>query len=277
MKPDRVDKATITRETLYNCWTANKDGAGIMFAYQNKLVVWKGLMTFEKFMRAWAMVPSHAVAIAHFRIGTHGGKNEANTHPFWVEQGEIAVVHNGILSIKAREADGLSDTATFVEDVLKKLPVGWMDNAATLHLIDGYIGGYNKLVFLNKRGRVLILNEQAGVWDGDCWYSNGSYRQVLYVDRGSSVVEFPRLGFKDRWAKKAHKEAKPKRDGHKDAAVSLVAASRARNQNDDAEVCKDLCITMDELRELVQGSEDEAAIRSFEIQVEKDRLEQGRD
>jgi len=276
-KPDKVDKSTITRETLYNCWTSNKDGAGIMFSYQNKIVVWKGLMTFEKFMQAWSMVPAHAVTVAHFRIGTHGGKTEGNTHPFWIEQGELATVHNGILSIKAREADGLSDTATFVEDVLKKLPEGWMDNAATLHLIDGYIGGYNKLVFLNRRGRVLILNEQAGVWDMGCWFSNSSYKRIVYVSRQDDLVEFPRLGFKDRWAKKAQKAKPAKRDGHKDAAISLVAASRARNQNDDQEVCKDLCITMDELRELVQGSEDEAAIRDFEIQVEKDRLEAGKD
>jgi len=275
MKPDTVDRESITKDTLYNCWQTNPHGAGIMVAHRGRMHVWKGLMTFAKFLDCWAMVPRDAVAVAHFRIATHGKRDESMTHPFWIKKNECAMVHNGILPIKAREQDGLSDTATFVEDVLKKLPADWMDNAATIHLIDGYAGMGNKLVFLTRLGRVLILNERAGTWDLGCWWSNGSYKRIVYANfETTPLLVTGRTNLRERWGKR---KAKPKPDAHKDAAISIVTASRSRHKNDDDEVCRELGITKEELLELMLGQEDEVAIRNYEAVVENDRRESGKD
>ena len=39
--------------TLQNCWNANDDGAGFMYAEKGKLHIQKGFFTFEEFMEAY--------------------------------------------------------------------------------------------------------------------------------------------------------------------------------------------------------------------------------
>lgn len=266
-KPEKIDKASISTDTLYNCWLANPHGAGLMYAYHGRMIVWKGMMTFEKFLSAWKAVPQNAVIVAHFRIATHGKRDESMTHPFWVYPDRLAMVHNGILAIKAREGDGLSDTATFVEDVLRALPAGWSTNPAIMHLLDGYCGYGNKLVFLDRTGLVTIINERAGTWHEGCWYSNTSYHRVNYVQTATEPI-LPRPSLRERWGRR-----KEKRDPHKDAAQTIITAARSKHASDDEAIARDLGITLEELRDLAVGTDDEAAIRSLEAKVEKDNRE----
>jgi hypothetical protein len=54
-----------------------------------------------------------------------------------------------------------------------------------LDMLDAFIGGGSKLVFLNDNDDYFIVNEQAGHWNMGCWFSNSSYKQVNdWVDFG---------------------------------------------------------------------------------------------
>lgn len=178
---------TIDRETLQNCWDGNDDGAGFMVAHKGRLIIRKGLMTFVDFMREWSKVPDELPAVLHFRIRTHGLADATMTHPFVVKKDEIGMVHNGILPILVpKERPNWSDTKTFVEYVIKRLPEGWLNPESPYHnplyhLIDGYLGS-NKLIFLDAQGNHLIFNEDQGTWDKEVWFSNTTFRhRTVYL------------------------------------------------------------------------------------------------
>ena len=87
-------------ETLRQCWQSNKDGAGFMYAEDGKLVFCKGLMSFKSFLRAYQKIqPKNKEVLIHFRFATHGAVANAQTHPFIV-QGNIGVMHNGIINFE---------------------------------------------------------------------------------------------------------------------------------------------------------------------------------
>lgn len=168
----------ISRETLRQCWDTNSHGAGFMYALNGKLIVRKGFMNFQKFWAAYQEVEGYSLGI-HFRISTGGGVNPENTHPFKVNRG-VALIHNGILPISVPHDSKLSDTALFCRDTLGHLPENFMHIPGILNLIENFMesyrGGYkNKIVFMDATGKVVILGEKYGIWDGGIWYSNDSY------------------------------------------------------------------------------------------------------
>ena len=118
--------ARITKEHFMNSWENNPDGFGMLWADQGKLLSWKTLTdpekAYENYIRIADQVGDKSEMVLHFRIGTHGGKNMSNCHPFYVNE-NLAFVHNGMLDINIPEQHkGHSDTWMFNESILKKLP-----------------------------------------------------------------------------------------------------------------------------------------------------------
>src|SRR5690606_7535958 len=76
------------------------------------------------------------------------------------------------------KGDDRSDTRTFAEDYLAKLPPSWLDSDTLTDLVDDYIG-QSKLVILTKseecRKDWYIIGEKRGSWKDNVWYSNRSY------------------------------------------------------------------------------------------------------
>jgi hypothetical protein len=117
--------------------------------------------------------------VAHLRFATHGAKTAANAHPFTYEddaEGTVAVVHNGVLPI--RTEPGASDSQTFVQQVLTRLPSAWWRNEALMYLVSEAIGTGNKLILMTATETV-IVNERYGTWDADvgAWFSS-AYKPV---------------------------------------------------------------------------------------------------
>lgn len=161
-------------DILTECWEANPHGAGFMYADDARLVVNKGFMTLGALLSALSHVPEHVGSLTiHFRIGTHGRLDKANTHPFFIQRGRVGVVHNGILPIDARGDE--SDTAVFTRRVLAALPPDWYRSYGLRHLVEGYLGDRNKMVVMDRTGHSVILNEHLGEWFEGVWYSNSSY------------------------------------------------------------------------------------------------------
>lgn len=188
-KPEGV---LIDKATLAQCYSANSDGAGYMFHKNDKLYVKKGFFSFEDFWKSYRRDKSKETVI-HFRIKTHGLINEANCHPYKIND-NFAFVHNGMISGYTDPAK--SDTWLFNEDILQPFVDKWgnlgLFQDPVQKLIEARIG-YSKLIFMDNTGNTKIFNEDKGVWDNDVWYSNSSYKKPApYVPPAPSTYYPPR-------------------------------------------------------------------------------------
>lgn len=185
----------LSEETLQNSWNNNSDGGGFMFVENKKLIVIKGLMTFEAFKTAYEPHKNKECVI-HFRIATHGKTDAKNTHPFFISE-NLGLVHNGIIGkVSCVSNKDMSDTWHFIDQHIKTLyelhPDFWI-NDKIKELIESYIG-HSKIIFLDNDGNCDIYNEQLGSWDGLSWYSNNSYKQKpIYknniINKKNSLVQ----------------------------------------------------------------------------------------
>jgi len=171
----KPEDQVISKAALKRCFEANPDGAGFMFAEDNKLHIHKGYFKFKTFYKAYKDHETKQ-ALVHFRIKTHGKTDKTNCHPFLVNDG-LGFIHNGIIS--GYGDDKLSDTIQFNNAILKKIvkkhgSMGLFDDPMQ-ELIENVIG-YSKLVFLDKKGNFNIMNEDKGHWYNKVWYSNDSYK-----------------------------------------------------------------------------------------------------
>lgn len=180
--------AVLTRDTLFNCYTNNRDGCG--FAYINtdiygkrKIRIKKSMdfeIFYDKYSRAVEQNPNSTFLI-HFRIATHGTVDEYNCHPFQINDKQV-FIHNGIIPQMDKDGprDHRSDTRIFKDKILRKLPRGWENNPAIKFMIESIIG-FSKLAVLNVDNTFNIFKENSGHWKEDVWYSNTSYQPFVPV------------------------------------------------------------------------------------------------
>jgi glutamine amidotransferase len=186
----------ISDNILRNCWDNNNDGAGIMYAIDGKIIVHKELTSFDRFMKYKKSLDLLDMNIVfHFRISTSGKVDSNNIHPFKVNK-ELYFCHNGILNIEVPNDSLINDTQIYNNGILKNLPKGFEYNSGIMNLIRFSIGAKNKFVFLDNKGDFFIINEEAGTWDGEIWYSNSTYEysyssSYSYTKKGySPFTEF---------------------------------------------------------------------------------------
>jgi len=175
-------KKPLPKKCIENCWSGNKDGAGIMYALKGKLHVEK-YVTLQDFKKRYYqlehIVGNETNMVLHFRFCTHGVNDITNVHPFFINE-NLAFCHNGIFDIDIDDPF-ISDTQIFNEKVLKLLPVNFLEYSCLTELLRGYAGTDNKLVFLDNKGVYTIFNEIDGIWDkGGCWFSNSGYKAREY-------------------------------------------------------------------------------------------------
>lgn len=162
---------------------SNSHGAGFSVVHSGNLIVRKGFFTFDAFKEA-LMPFAKMQAAVHFRLATHGNKDEDNCHPFLVSDG-LSLIHNGILEIACNQDKSKSDTWHYAELVLR--PMAERDADFFLRPEVVFMGGAairgSKFVFLRADGEFSIWNEDAGHWHADCWWSNRSYEQARWWGR----------------------------------------------------------------------------------------------
>lgn len=167
----------IKKKYLKSSCKNNSDGMGL--TYVNKyghLIIYKEMKSFEKFYGVYRSVvemQGNPNMLIHFRIATAGGVNLLNCHPFKVNR-NLAFIHNGILDIEIKNKV-LSDTQTFNNEILKKLPKDFYKNDYFVDMLEDYVGT-NKLIFIDSNSEVVIINEKLGDWHKGVWYSNSTYK-----------------------------------------------------------------------------------------------------
>ena len=165
----------IPDEALRSGWVSNPDGAGYAFASKGKIITSKGFTTLREFMEEYekaAQKYKKCPGVVHFRIRSMGDKSKENTHPFPIMDG--VMIHNGTLDgTGAIYGTGPSDTSKFADRFGKDLTFDFCE--AVKDDWSRELGLSNKLVFLYKDGRHVIINEKAGYWREGVWYSNRTY------------------------------------------------------------------------------------------------------
>ena len=185
----KPNSETISKKRLERCFDNNDDGAGYVFAKDGVLHFFKGFFRFRDFWKSYVknvVNNGNPITAIHFRITTHGKTNADNCHPFKVNP-DLGFIHNGVIDMVSVDKKR-SDTSVFNDNILKKLPDNFIRNTAICNLIEESIGR-SKLVFLDNGGNYTIVNENAGHWDGNVWYSNNSYRwnNIYYYNTPQTV------------------------------------------------------------------------------------------
>jgi hypothetical protein len=237
----------LDKQLWKNCFDNNDDGAGIMYAKENKIIVDKGHFDFDKLYEAIEKLTDTDIVV-HFRAASPGMIiNASNTHPFNWENGtqfskddktpryQWAMCHNGRL--KWNHTDKKSDTSCFADEFLYSYTDRdpyLFSNKLGLLMFEGFIGDNNKIVVMRhdteeNKTDVYIANEGKGHWKHKCWFSNSSYEDrpkyhnaigygdyATYYGTGygsaGSSKSFKKLPFREdiKWRKKwSEPEAHP--------------------------------------------------------------------
>ena len=176
-----------SEETLEICWDNNPDGAGFMYKNNGKLVIDKGYMKKDQFLKGLKNrgFGKDDFVVIHFRKSTSGGVTPDNTHPFpisedinelqkWDIECDQAIVHNGVVGTGHKN---LSDTAIFIRDCLADdLIMNNLKNSTLQNLLESAVDESRFLI-------VDIINDiylKLGKWvfegKNGLWFSNENYK-----------------------------------------------------------------------------------------------------
>ncbi len=176
--------ATIPESDLRYYHKANSDSWGLMWATGGHLQIQTGEGDYAAFHKALRLV--RGAVVVHLHTATTGGVTtgrEGGIQPMRVNE-NIGLVHNGNffefspIFGKGYPADGLSDTARFNRDILRRLPGNFLHDAKRMLALKDYVlDNFSKVVLMDSTGRICILGEEMGKWADGCWYSNYGIRQ----------------------------------------------------------------------------------------------------
>jgi len=187
---------SLRRNLVESCWQANPDGAGLAWSNGTRVHIAKSLLL-ESFCdqleeeRALALEAGSGMLV-HFRYATHGDKSIENVQPFQVSN-QVVFAHNGILN-QFGQGKG-SDSHDFCEQVLKRLPAGFLSNPGILELLRS-AAGEGKFAFLETNNPPTLLPEASWVEVDGIWYSNRSFTWKVDWD-DSDAIEWVILTEKD--------------------------------------------------------------------------------
>ena len=188
-------------EVFKRCFTANPDGAGIMYTSEGQVHIRKGFMEYEAFEKELNALKEKLgdlteVAMAfHFRISTAGNVDGGNCHPYPIVDNEaimrrhsydtdLGFMHNGILNEwNPPKGSVINDSMTFARDCASLLKDAYgynmLENPRVYRLVDKE-RETSRFCFLDKDGNMTLL----GSWEEDyngVMFSNTSY--LPYAER----------------------------------------------------------------------------------------------
>ena len=179
----RLPNRTEIEEMFFN----NPHGAGYMFARDGRVIIHKGFMNIDDFLRAFESegLTEKDSVVCHFRISTQAGVNPEMTHPFPLSNHlghmkaldlscPIGVAHNGIIPLTTdRTQHEYSDTALFIAKYLSNIISRPEDlrNQDYLDIIERMI--QSKMVLMDGDGYIATIGHF--IKDRGLLYSNASY------------------------------------------------------------------------------------------------------
>lgn len=134
---DKKDRLPSIKE-LKQCFEYNNDGAGFMYTDKGKVIIDKGFMTEDDFIREYKRLVAkydnfeNKCLVIHCRIGTAGGNTPENTHGYPLtnkisemqkldNKCDIGLMHNGIIYNYQPQGDNYNDTQEFIKEFVYNL------------------------------------------------------------------------------------------------------------------------------------------------------------
>lgn len=194
-----------SKETLKNCWDSNPDGAGVMWNEEGKVHIRKGFMDFDSFYKFTETIqnPTEKGIVYHFRITSHGGTSQQNTHPFPLAATyeelrtldvltDIGFCHNGIISETSNHRDifalKVSDTMVFIKDyIVPILALSERELNETVMMLINTIGR-SKFSFLTPDGEIKTLGHFVEDEVTKLTFSNSTYKKIDYAQYAGYTV-----------------------------------------------------------------------------------------
>ena len=178
-------------EELKNCFEYNSDGAGFMYTEKGKVVIDKGYMDYDTFIRHYRNLLKrfnnfeNKSLVIHCRIGTSGGNTRANTHPYPISNKEsllhstklitdIGIAHNGVIHGYG-QVKGINDTQEFIMKYITPLYENFKDFYKYEEIMKGIQKITNsKLAILDNKDNIYYVGDF--VEDEDLKFSNTTYK-----------------------------------------------------------------------------------------------------
>ena len=179
--------------TLRTMFYRNPHGAGYMAAREGKVIIHKGFMDFDSFLRA--VRSEHFTkddsVVYHFRISTQAGVSPEMTHPFPLSNQphrmrdldltcRCGIAHNGIIRLTTDPTNTeYSDTAIFITDYLARLihrPADLRNQDLLDHIHDL---ARSKFAIMDASGYVATIGEF--IEDHGLLFSNNSYEMYRLI------------------------------------------------------------------------------------------------
>lgn len=179
---------SLTRAEVDDIYSRNRDGFGVVWIEGSTVKTWKAVP--RDAADAWRMYQPVAGlhCVLHWRMATHGPIVDEMAHPFDVVDGQLAIVHNGVLSQFGSATE--SDTAEFVRTRLVPAAAVGLDavDAAIREVVAGSVIVVATPAGFTRYGRAGL--EHAGRWYSNtyAWSAPSQYRYSVrptaawYVD-----------------------------------------------------------------------------------------------
>jgi predicted glutamine amidotransferase len=183
--------SVLTLDVIKNSFENNPDGAGLCAVIDGKLKIYKELKSanYKSFYAEYLKMreKTDKPVLLHFRIGTSGIKDERNIHPFLINA-KLALIHNGMINYNVVD-NNFSDTWHFTQ-LLKSLrnPAKLLNEKSLEYQMLSAFTKSSKIAILHVSGQYSILNESAGKWSNDTWYSNETYKSCNYRNVGGKII-----------------------------------------------------------------------------------------
>lgn len=209
-----------SEEELKNSFEFNSDGAGFMYVKNGKVVIDKGYMTYDAFLKHYKSLLTEfndfkgKSLVMHFRIGTSGKNIKENTHPFPISsdtrmlrakhlsQEDIGIVHNGVIKGYGT-ATGLNDTQEFISKYIYPIYSHFNEFYKNKDIMYGIeVITNSKWVILTKEDELYYIGEF--IDEKGLMFSNTSYKKYYYTYDESYWYKKDL----DYWYDKAYEEQK---------------------------------------------------------------------
>ena len=215
-----------SEEELKNSFEFNSDGAGFMYVKEGKVVIDKGYMTYNSFIKHYKKLLEefnnfkNKSLVIHCRIGTSGKNIKANTHPYPItnevrmlkarhlSQEEVGIVHNGIIHGYGTQT-GLNDTQEFISKYIYPIYSHFKDFYKNKDIMYGIeVITNSKWVILDKEDKLYYVGEF--IDDKGLKFSNTSYlyRRYIYNNTNYYSDYYYDKYDEDYWYDKAYEEQK---------------------------------------------------------------------
>lgn len=198
-----------TESELRNAFEYNNDGAGFMYVDNNKVIIDKGYMKYDRFIERYRELLkkfnnfSNKSLVIHCRIGTSGRNTQGNTHPYPITnklkelkkttfKTDLGIAHNGI--IRDYELTGNhNDTQEFIMKYLYPIYSHYKDFYKNKYITSGIETITNsKFVILDTKDNIYKIGDF--IEDKGLYFSNTSYLPSSYNNYGlgfySSYYEY---------------------------------------------------------------------------------------